>query len=135
MFLKSTSPLDFATGLQARLAEAEEDKAKMQQRADSLAARLKEAEQAASTARAEAHRNMDSLSQLDQDMRATEATLASVQDQLQQALQVWPATAAQFTLSVAALSAAAVEQSRASNARLIYETASASATFLLDVCC
>ena len=76
------------TASQARLAEAEEDKAKLTQRNEQLAARLKESEQAASIARAEAHRNMDQLTQLDQDLRETEASLTHSQEQLQQALQV-----------------------------------------------
>lgn len=74
--------------LQGRLAEVEEDKNRLNSRNKALEVRVRETEQDATTARAEAHRNMDQLTQLDQDMRATEASLASVQDQLHQALQV-----------------------------------------------
>lgn len=76
--------------LQARLADAEEDKAELQGRAEALAQRLKEAELAATSARSEAQRSQERASALDEDLHATEATLAAVQEQLSHALQVCP---------------------------------------------
>ena len=73
---------------QARLADAEEDKADLQSRTEAMAARLKEAELAATAARQDAQNNLERYQALDEDMRSTEATLASVQEQLNSALQV-----------------------------------------------